>query len=162
MSFLSKMKAAPHHLPHGTSHRRGLVGLLVDKGERYGASLAFGYIKGYYRERAQLRGIPIELAAGVAGLAGSALFSLFSSGRSDVAPHFERIGDAGMQGYLNSVATSWGTTKSGRQVMVLDQGAGARAQIPGKVKQSVVGDIPPAMGGAYLTPDQIANFAARR
>jgi hypothetical protein len=52
--------------------------------------------------------------------------------------------------------------KAGRAVAVLSPGKNVTPTgLPGK-KQTLVGAIAPAMGGAYLSADEIANYAARR
>jgi len=156
MSFLKKMKSGGlKNLPHGTE-RAGLKGVIVDKGERYGASLAYGYLKGYYREKFMFKGYGLDLWTGVGALVASAAATIMSGGRSSLAPHLERIGDAGVSSYLNTIGSSLGASKAGRSAVVVDQ-----AKLPGK-KASVLGMIPQAMGGSYLTQDELAHFAARR
>lgn len=161
MSFLSKFKKVPDHLPYGTAHR-GLTGFIVDKGERYGASYLFGFIKGHYRERAMVKGMPADLVAGAGLLAGSVLLNLFSNGRSGLADHAERVGDAGIQSYLNAMGAAKGASMAGHQVMVLP-GAGAKAGLPAGQKQQVVGQVPPVTTGAsFLSSAAIKNYANRR
>lgn len=155
MSLFSKMKQIPRHLPTGTARGSAVKGFLVDKGERYAASYAFGWIKGHYRERAMFRGQPADLLAGGGALAVSVLLNVASGGRSGMADHLERIGDAGIQSYLNSLGASKGAQMAGRQVMVLPAGKTA--------KQSVVGALPSVTGNAaYLSPEEVENFSAAR
>lgn len=160
MSFISKMKSLPAHLPHGTA-KRGLMGVAVDKGERYGAAFGYGALKGYLGERFIYKGHGIDLLSGVGLTVASALLNAFSNGRSELADHAERIGDAGIMSALNSLGASYGSNKAGRVVQVLNPGKNASGKLPG-AKQTMLGYIAPAMGGAYLTADQIANFAAKR
>jgi len=155
-NILTKVK---NNLPH-VGDRKGVVGYAVDKVERYGASYGFGFIKGYYREKAAFRGVPFELLAGGLAVAGAAILEATSTGRSSLAPHLNAIGDAGLQSYLNSLGASLGAKKSGRKVYVLDAGAKAPGAFPGM--REVVGAIPEAVGGAYLSPDQIARFSQAR
>ncbi len=149
MSFLAKMKKIPKELPHGTASS-GLKGVLIDKGERYGAALAFGYAKGHYYDRFLWKGHGADMWIGVGGLLASAMLNAFSGGRSRLAPHIERIADAGVMSALNTLGTAWGAEK---------RTGGA---LPGPKVKGMIGAIPPAMGGAYLTPEQIAAFAKPR
>lgn len=160
MSFLTKFKKVPSHLPTGTA-RGGVGGFLVDKGERYGAAYAFGFIKGHYRERAMVKGVPLDAAVGASLLAGSVLLNLFTNGRSGLAEHAERIGDAGIQSYLNAMGAAKGASMAGHQVMVLP--AGAKAGLPSGQKQQVVGMVPPvAPGASFLSSAAVRNYANRR
>jgi hypothetical protein len=161
MSFLSKFKKIPHNLPVGTA-KHGVGGFLVDKGERYGAAYAFGWVKGHYRERAMVRGLPVDLVAGAGLLAGSVLLNLFSGGRSHLADHAERFGDAGLMSYLNTMGTAKGASMAGRTVMALP-GAKAGAGLPGARQQQVVGMVPPvAPGASFLSASQVRSYANRR
>lgn len=160
MSFFSKVKSGQNMLAtrSGSSgiSGHGTMGFLADKAERYGAAYAFGFAKGYYRERAMWKGYGADLWIGGAATLASAALNIASGGRAALAPHLERIGDAGVTSYFNSMGASAGATKAGRSVLVMNQGQ----QLPGK--KSILGMIPPAMGGAYLSADEIARFASRR
>lgn len=159
MNFKSALKAVPRHLPHGTASR-SLTGTLIDKGERYGAALGFGFIKGYYREKQTFRGIGADAIVGGAALLSSLVLNISSNGNSHLADHLERIGDAGVSSYLNSIGASLGAQKSGRSTLVLDARKGQPNALP--KKDEALGAIPPAMGGAYLTAEEVARFAGRR
>jgi hypothetical protein len=159
MSFFAAMKKIPSHLPHGTE-KRSFTGFLIDKGERYGAAAAYGAAKGYYGERFLWKGHGLDLWTGAALTLGSAVLNAMSNGNSKIADHAERIGDAGMMSAIGSLAASWGMNKAGRSVAVLAPGKNAKGLPAGK--QAVVGEIPAAVGGAYLTADEIARFAQRR
>lgn len=128
--------------------------------EKYAAAYGFGFVKGYYRERASFRGVPADLLAGIAGVAGAAVLEVMSNGKSNIAPHLSAVGDAGIMSYLGSMGASMGAKKSGRQVYVLNSGAAKPAQIPAGM--SAVGELPQAVGGAYLSADDIARFSAQR
>jgi hypothetical protein len=147
------------NVPHSIE-RRGFSGYAVDKAERYAAAAGFGFVKGYYRERAAVRGVPADLLAG-AGLIGAAMvLEVFSKGRSALAPHLNAVGDAGMMSYLGSMGAAMGAKKSGRQVYVLNAGAAKPAALPAGL--TAVGALPQAVGGAFLSADQIARFSAAR
>lgn len=158
-SFFKKMMDIPKHAPHGTAEYDGIAGFALDKGERYAAAAAYGALKGYYGERFLFKGHGLDLWTGAGLTIGAAVLNALSYGRSSLAPHIERIGDAGMMSALNSLGAHWGMGKAGRSVAVLNAGKNTKS-LPGK--QSVVGEIPAAAKGAYLTADQIANFASRR
>lgn len=174
MSFMSKVKAGGRelargnnltaHQPAGGLHGRGFTGFVVDKGERAAASLLFGYGKGYYREKFVYKGFGYDLWAGAAATVLGAIFSAASNGNSVAALHLERVGDAGVGSYLNSIGAAMGAKKAGRVVQVLSggkalPGLGARTGVLGN---DVVGMIPAAMGGTYLSADEIAKYASKR
>lgn len=162
MSFFKKVKSIPGHLPTGTADR-GFMGFVVDKGERYGAAFAFGAAKGYYGERFLLKGHGLDMWLGAGLTLAAAGLSAFTNGRSGLAEHLERVGDAGMMSALGSLGASWGMNRSGRTVAVLTPGKNGKG-LPGKaaVAGDVLGAIPPAVAGAMLTADDIARFANRR
>ena len=159
MSFLAKMKQTLHNLPHGTAPR-SFGGVAIDKGERLLGAYGVGYAKGYYGERFIWKGHGLDMWGGVGSYALSALLSVFggSSGRR-AAVHLERFGDVGLQSALGSIGASMGSRAAGRAVQVISTGKNVRAMGP---KSTMLGYIAPAMGGAALDADAIANYAARR
>jgi hypothetical protein len=159
MAVLAKLKRMNplKNLPHGTA-RSGFKGLLIDKGTRYGAAFGFGAAKGYYGERFLWKGHGADLWIGVGALLVGAGMESFSGGRSRLAPTLERIGDAGVMSALGSIGAAWGMDQAGRSVHVSTPGKNALSA----AKSTVLGHIPQAMGGAYLSPDEIQRFAARR
>ena len=158
-NFMSKLKNIPHNLPHGTAKGK-IAGVLVDKGERFGAAFGFGALKGYYGEKFLYKGHGLDAWIGGGALLLSAAAQAFSGGRSELAPHLERIGDAGVMSALGSLGAAWGMDHAGRSVAVLTPGKNAAGALPGK--KTIVGHIPPAVAGNYLTADQIAAYAHRR
>lgn len=152
MSFLNKLKSLPNNLPHGTAPRN-LKGVAVDKGERLLGSLGLGYAKGYYGEKFIWKGQGFDLWGGL----GSYLLAALVGGRA--ASHLERLGDVGVQSAMVSIGASLGSRKAGRLVQVVTPGKNVRAMGP---KTTALGYIAPAMGGAALDADALANFAARR
>src|SRR5579871_259834 len=155
MSFLAKLKyAAP-----AVHHRYGLSGYLIGKGEKYAGAALFGYLKGYYREKTLVNGVPVDLLAGVALTAGSVLSQAMSGGRSKYACHMDSLGDAGLMSYFNSLGAVYGTKKSGRQVVV---GPSTAKAPPGFNPTTVMGSLPQAVGGAFLTPDEVAAYSKKR
>jgi hypothetical protein len=154
-NFMSKMQSIPNALD-----RKGLSGYVVDKGERYAAAAGFGFIKGYYRERAAIKGVPADLLAGAGLTLAAAALEMFGKGRSGLAPHLNAVGDAGMMSYLGSMGAAMGAKRSGRQVYVLNAGAAKPAALPAGM--TAVGALPQAVSGAYLSADEIARFSASR
>lgn len=150
MSFLNRLKGIPSNLPGpGIQPKRGLKAFAIDKGERAVMAAALGAAKGYYYDRAVFKGIGLEAWVGVGGY----LLAAFAGGR--LGPHLERAGDTGLTAYLYSLGASWGADKAGRGAAGLTAPA-----LPGK--KQVVGVIPPRQGGAFLTADEIANYAQPR
>jgi hypothetical protein len=139
----------------------GATGYLVDKGERYAGAAAFGFIKGYYREKAMVRGVPVDVLAGLGLTLGALLLNMTSRGMSGLAPHLNAVGDAGIMSYFGSMGASYGARKSGRTVYVLNPGAKVPAIPPGL---TAVGALPQAVAGAgaFLSPEQIAHYSAQR
>ena len=161
-NLLKTLKAIPKNLPHGTMpERSGFKGVLIDKGERFGAAFAYGAAKGYYGERFIWRGHGLDAWTGAGALLVGSFLNAATGGHSALAPHLERIGDAGVMSALGSLGAAWGMERAGRAVHVLAPGKNAAA--PGLPKKStVLGYIPQAMGGSYLTADEIARYASRR
>lgn len=137
---------------------RTLPAFLVDKGERIAASALFGFLKGYYREKVIYAGMPVDFWAGLGFTAAGAVASMASDGESKMAAHFERIGDAGLMSYANSMGAAYGSKQAGRTVQVLERGAA----LPATRSMAVVGELPAAVHGAYLTADEIARYASAR
>ncbi len=166
-SLSKKISNVAAKLPHGTAPQgRGFKGVFVsvatDKVERYGAALAFGAAKGYYGEKFVFKGHGADAWIGAGALLVGTLASAFSNGNSKLAPHLERIGDAGVMSALGSLGAAWGMQKAGRSVALLSPGKNVRTAVGPGARQSVVGYIPQAMGGAYLTQDEISRFASAR
>lgn len=155
-SIMNYVKKIPQNLPRGTGGR-GLGGVLTDKIERYGAAGGFGYAKGYFGNKFVWKGHGADLWLGVGALAASTLLTVTSNGRSNLAEHLERIGDAGVMSAIASVAASYGLEHAGHKVAVVN------TNVPRTVSHGdILGAIAAAQAGPYLTPDKIANFANAR
>jgi hypothetical protein len=164
MSLLARVQYGPL-LPArvgGGMDGNRLKGFAVDKVERYAGAYAFGMAKGYYRDKAFVMGQPIDLVAGAALTVASALFNAYSGGRSQLSPHMERLGDAGLMSYFNSLGAGHGTAKSGRMVAVLPAGSSGSRIAGLSPGASILGTIPQASGGDYLTAEEIAAFSGSR
>lgn len=154
MKVLQKLKSLPHHLPTGTASQSGIKGFAIDKGERYAAAFLYGAAKTYYGPAFNWRGYGLDLWTGAALTLGSAFLHTSSSpSLRRLASHAERVGDAGMMVAFASLGADFGMKKSGRSVAVLP----ARG-----IKGDVVGDLPAAKAGPYLSHEDLMNFANRR
>ena len=142
----------------------GIGGFVFDKAERHVVfSGGLGLIKGYFRERYIWKGMSGDFWIGGAATALSAFLLAWTGGRSTLAPHLERLGDAGLGAYMNTMATGYGTKLAKRTVKVL-QGGRELPGIPsfsGVIGESV-GEIPPAQRGASLSDDEFARFSQPR
>lgn len=168
MNFLARARSASRplldnrltrNLPHGTA-RPGLGGVLWDKGERYGAAWFYGWLKGYYQKDFVWRDQGYDLWSGFAFLAIGTALNIGMNGNSDLAKHLERFGDAGIASWLNTVGTGKGAQKAaehGKSALPLPKAG--QTKLKG---YQVIGHIPPAMGGAYLSADEIQNWSAKR
>jgi hypothetical protein len=158
-SALAKFKKIPNAIGRlGAGQKASFGSVVVDKAERYGAAAAFGYVKGRYREKATVKGQPIDLVAGLGALGLGILDEVFLGGH--FAPHLNRIGDAGLSSYINSRATFLGHKAAGRKVYVSQPGA--NPALPAGLQQvDVLGELD-SMGGAYLSDAQVQRFAQAR
>ncbi len=161
MSFHSLMQHAKNHpLSARPSHGvngYGLKGFVVDKGERYGAAAGFGYLKGRFGEKFMFRGQGYDLwLGGILGIAAVGL-NAWTGGHSSIAPHLERVGDAGMSSWFNSYFTAMGMRHGGTSVAVLSEGKGKKRWLSGYA----IWALPPAGVGAYLTPQEMANWSSK-
>ena len=147
MSFLTKIKGVPSHLPSGLSPAHGVKGFLYDKGIRGLMSVGLGAAKGYYYDKLVFKGIGIEALVAIGGYLGAAMVG-GSMGRN-----LERAGDVGLTAYLYTVGASWGSDKA-------DRGVATTKKLPSG-KKEVVGVIPPRGKGAFLTAEEMASSAPR-
>lgn len=165
-TIMNRIKSIPQHLPYGTAHK-GLKGVIVDKGERFAAAAAFGYSKGYYGDRFIWKGHGADLWLGVGALGLATLASMFGGHKAgEYAEHLERVGDAGVMSAIGSLAAAYGLEKAGHTVHVTAAPAGGK-KLPAKTAtQGIAGDvlgmIPGAKAGPYLSNDQMMAFANRR
>lgn len=168
MSFLDKLKDGvtnkttvvsvsdtSNHGFHGAS----LVGFLGDRVERAAFAGGFGFIKGRFREKSLIGGkVPVDILAGGLLTLVAAGLNIASDGRSVLAKHAERVGDAGVMSFFNSLGASWGASSANYQVAVLPK----TAQLPAGSAPMVLGALPQATGGAYLTAEEIAKYSAAK
>lgn len=155
-TFLTRVQysALPMRAGQNWVSGQGLRGLAVDKAERWGGALAFGAAKGYWREKFIVGRAPLDLWIGAGASLLSVVLSATSFGTSPLAPHLERVGDAGMMSWLNSMGTSYGASWAGRKPE-LPAWTGVRGE-------DAVGELPPVTGGALLSAEEIARYAQPR
>ncbi len=150
-SFIVKVGASTGHV----AGRPSAIGGIVDMAERYGGQAAFGFIHGMYKEKAEIKGIPVDILAGIL-LKGSAIaLDMYGHGRSKAAPHLNALGDAGIGSFFHSLGTGLGHHMSGDQ-------APAQAALPAAKKPATIsGAIPPAPVGDFLNTQNLADLARR-
>lgn len=156
-SFMTKVKHGGAVVVH-VNDRRGFAGYVIDKTERWGGAAGFGYMKGYYREKASFHGQPLDKLIGFGLVAAAAGLEVWTGGRSKLAPHLNAVGDAGVMSWLGSKFTGMGGRHSGRTAYVLDAGAVPPKNLPAGLRE-VVGMDDPIGGGAYLSADQVLKHA---
>lgn len=151
--------------PHGA----GILSFGIDKAERILAAGGFGFIKGRFRDKSLIfstlgkngqyeGGVPVDILAGTVLTLVAAGLNLATDGKSALAKHAERIGDAGVMSFFNSLGASWGAKSANYQVAVLP----ATMKLPPGAAPMVLGALPQAAGGAYLTAEEIAKYSASK
>jgi hypothetical protein len=161
MFAMKALKGIPSHAAGVLDRPHQLSSYLVDKGERYAGAATFGYVKGYYRDKAYIKGLPPDLLAGAILTLGAVIAEAATGGRSKIAPHLNALGDAGMMSWVASKAAAYGVKQSGRTVYVLEAGAKAPSALPPGMRQTTVLGAQ-TNTGAWLSDADIMNFRARR
>ena len=160
MSFLARIKSAPRTVPAMiVPAKRGLTGLVVDKGIRYGGAFGLGVAKGYYRERFHIGGKPADAVIGGIGLGLGAILEIWSGGNSKFAGYLNAAGDTALQSYLNSMGTAFGTKKAGRKVYI--SAPGVNPQLPPGLQQTDVLGAQDGLG-AYLSEQDILRHSSQK
>lgn len=160
-TIFKKLKSAAHNLPHGTEKGSGIMSVVVDKGERFGAAFGFGFAKGYYGEKFVWKDHGADLWIGVGSLAAATLASTFGGrGAQKAAVHLERIGDAGVMSALSSLGAAYGLDKAGNKAHVTTA-AKKPAAVHG-IAGSMIGAIGEAKGGPYLSNAEMLAFSQKR
>ena len=135
----------------GWHQGHGLRGFAVDKVERWGGAYGFGVLKGHYKDRFFWRDQPIDKVVGVGASIVAVLLNANSYGTSTWAAHLERLGDVAMASWLNTIGVAHGAG-----------GWGAKFLPPIRVGEDVLGYIPPAKGGAFLSAAEVAEYSGPR
>lgn len=150
--------SVPDTMDHGL-HGPTLAGFVVDKAERAAFAGGFGFIKGYFREKSVLGGmVPTDIAVGAAMTILGAGLNLATEGKSKLAVHCERLGDAGVMSFFNSLGASLGAQAADYQVAVVP----SKAKLPPGSAPMVLGALPAAAGGAYLTAEELVKYSVAK
>ena len=119
------------------------------KSTRYGLSLGLGYIRG------KSPGVPIDRINIGVGIVGNLVGLAFGG----AGAHLVRAADTAIADSLCAWSARKGAEAAGRSVAVVKPTPTA---VKGWGGRRVLGAIPPAKAGPFLTPAQIAAFAQRR
>lgn len=161
-SIMKRIKSIPEHLPIGTAHGHSLKSAIVDKGERYGAAFGFGLAKGYYGNQFIWKGHGADLWLGVGSLGVATVLSMFGGKKAgQLAEHLERVGDAGVMSAINSLGAAYGLQKAGHSVVRTGTPKAAAPAVHG-LYGDVIGSIPGAKAGPYLSNADLTRFADAR
>jgi hypothetical protein len=147
MSLTSALRSVQHHLD--LSHDKGLIPELIDKGVGMGASYLLGVEHGKNPGKADnmIFGLPLTLGVGLLGSGFCVATETFLPSLRGFNHHVNTIANAGLYNYAFAKGVSKGFDgKSGTSLM----------------GSSVVGELPPAPKGTFLSPDEVRHFAGRR
>lgn len=129
-----------------------------------GASYIFGQIHGRYREKAAVKiagyEVPVSILAGVACKAASmAVPANAKLAGVHIGAQLNNVGNAGVGAFFHGMGVGHGMKASGRKLYILESGKAAPAAL-GDLKQTdVVGSLPPAPKGAYLSTEDLRGLA---
>ncbi len=140
--------------------KKGVVSHVVKTVEYGAASYAFGYVQSRYRDKARILGVPVDLAVGVA--AKSAVLVGEILGKTvPGASHMDVIGNAGIGAYFHTLGAGHGASAAGiKRVLVSEKDLPkVKALLP---DATVLGAIPKAPQGDFLSPAELAALAQRR
>lgn len=144
MKALSRAYSKTHSLD--LSHKPGLVNELLDTGVGVGASYVLGRVHG--SGKAEVAGVPVNLLVGLLGKGALVASHVFAPGMSKaMGHHLNTVANAGLYSYFFARGVSAGA--SGTRML-------------GSASDVVLGAIPPAREGTFLSPEEIAHFAAKR
>jgi hypothetical protein len=148
MGFLDRISST-------TQGRTGTAGgFTVDKGERYGASFLLGMARGKTHDSSA-----VDKIAGIGGAVAVLGAVAMQRSLGILAPQIEATADACVADALCSWGARLGSARAQRVVAMVTP------KPPTALKgwgDYVVGAIPPAKAGPFLTARQIADFAQRR
>lgn len=154
MSYLDRLY---HGRRQGTVPR--LVHEVVEVSELALAGYGFGYIQNRWREKASIKGVPVDLLAGLAlktvSLAGDLLDVGGLAGKA--LPHLNVLGSAGIVSYFHTMGSSHGADHSGLKRLLVNESDLSRAQA--MLPSATVLGAKAAPHGDYLTPRDIAELA---
>ena len=163
-STLNKLKSGSKTLD--LHHGKGIVAEAIDTGIGIAASEAFGYIHGYYREKAALTilgtEIPVNLAVGVAGKGVAVVAAMLGHDPKvagvDGLSALDAVATAGLNSYFFADGVMRGTKHAGRKIYILEAGGVAPALNSSLKETDVVGEIPTATGGAFFSDSELRGM----
>jgi len=150
MSYLDRM-----------SHRDGVGSYLlhgtVETAEFAGASYGFGYLQNRWRQYASVRGVPVDLLAGVALKVVSLGSHLLGVGEA-MASHANNVANAGIGSFFHTLGAGHGGQHAGVTRVLTDK-EGAK-KIKGLIPNAtILGAIPKAPKGDFLSSKELAELA---
>lgn len=149
MGYLSRLKS------------RGFVPKVMHQAIEIGtfaaASYGFGYVQSRYREKAAIKGVPADLATGVALKIIGLGCDILGKGKS-LQPHMNNVANAGIAAYFHTMGSGKGAKASGITRLLVQSGD------VDKVKKvlpnaTVMGAISPAPHGDFLSAKDLASLA---
>lgn len=157
MSFLKKLSKL-NPAGHGVAARA------TEAAEYFGASFLAGYAQNKYRDKASVAGVPVDLAAGGALKLLGLGVDLLGGGkwnrgwRATVHSQAHILGNVGLAAFGHTLGAGLGASQSGVTRVLVEKKdvAKVKAAIPGAV---VIGEIPKAPPGDYLSASQLAEMA---
>lgn len=140
--------------------KAGMVSNVVETVE-YGAfSYGYGFLQNKYRGKASVKGVPADVLAGVGFKAAALLMDAFGgSAVAKVSPHINVLGNAGIGAFFHTLGAGHGAKSAGVTRLLLAPGTDvkkAKAMLPGS---EVLGGIPPAPKGDFLSSSELAAMA---
>lgn len=145
MGYLDKY----HRRPGSTRHALG-------EGIAYaGASYGFGYLQNRYRERAQIMGVPADLAVGMVAKVAAVFGGRYLKGFHGVV---DTVANAGVGAFFHTMGSGHGGRASGLKRFVVP------ASDVDKVKKAIpsatiLGEIPRQTQGAWLSTKDLAELS---
>lgn len=134
----------------------GLVVGVVEVAEYAAASYGFGWMQNHFRDRASLFGAPADLIAG--GVLTAA--SLFGGKYLHGGLHrlVDTVGKAGLGSWFHTMGAGKGAQTSGVKRVLVDAKdvQKVKSVLP---KSTVLGEIPKAPHGDFLSSRDLANLA---
>ncbi len=124
----------------------------------YGAaSYGLGYVKNRWRDKAHVKGVPVDLAGGIVLKLASLAMQLSNKG-TGLAPHLDTVGNAGVGAFFHTLGSSHGAAASGLRRLLIPASdvAKAKAALP---NATILGEIPKAPPGDYLSSADLQRMA---
>ena len=156
MSYLSKLYPG-----RKGSKGHAVFNALTDAAVIPAMAYGFGYVENRYRERASVQGVPVSAVAGAAGVAINLAASLFGVRQlRGVAGIAGEIGTAGLASYFHTLGAGKGADHSGVKRVLVD-GKDMNKLKSVLPQSTVLGEIPKAPVGDFLSSSELAHLARR-